>query len=1148
LNEALEDPAALVGFLAELGWEAPTSTAAIGIDSTHVEAVADALQDVLALWDGTPDDATILTTYAALAAALAVLAQDIYDLRTSIASHVDATFLNASNIAKELPKRLFDFLVMEYVRERLEPLHRALEVAGVFELQEVQPQPATFTSLHLRRTIRLDRLRLLVTNPAGLLTDTYGWGTPTADLNLLLARLYELGDSIGAPVALVYPGLELDTALSPPGTVVQEGEADRYQLELPLVQTQVGGASATFGLSLFPLPPETAAGAPGLTLSPFVSGSLQQEIALDRLALWLLKVTATLDLELGIALIARPGQPLRILFDPLGSATQASGALSAEVRRDAEPDEEIVILGTAEGSGIRARGIFGRAGFELRDGKPVLVAEFGAEQGRAGLSLEGSDSFIAKVLPAKIPDVNFDLGATFSSRDGLSFRGGAGLEVTVAADAALGPIRLDRIYLAVVIDKDGVVLGVAVAAAVQLGPFAATVDQVGIRFVVTLKKTGGNLGPIDARAQFKPPKGIGLVVDATIVKGGGYIFLDPDKGEYAGVLELSLKDQIALKAIGILSTRLPGGQPGFSLLLIITAQFQPIQLSFGFVLTGVGGLIGVNRTMLVDILRAGIRNRTIDSVMFPPNPVQNAPKIISDLKAIFPPIEGRFVVGPMLEIGWGTPVLVSARIGVFIELPAPLRLAILGQLKARLPTEDKALVKLNLDAIGIVEFEKKSLSIDATLYDSELVGFALSGDMALRLNWGEQPNFALSVGGLNPRFAPPPGFPALRRLALTMGSGNNPRLSLETYMALTSNTAQFGARLELRAEGGGFAVHGYLGFDALFVFSPFSFVTDMEAGVDLLRGTSVLMSIHLAFSLSGPRPWHAWGKASLKILFFTISVRFDVTWGDPQPVELDPVDAKKPLLDALADPRSWSAALPRQTELGVSLADATPTANTVLIHPMGRLSVIQKVVPLNLTITKFGNAAPATANHFAISKIALNAETRSHEYVQDFFAPGQFKEQSDAEALTAASYKLMDAGIGAGASGIKPGRESTVQVVYSTQIVDNPLLPSVKLGGIYEVGSVAYFAQIKQSAGERSPVRSSGEAKFSVPGLESAVRLDQPTFVIAGTDDLTVRDDLSADGGELEMAARERLEQYLAEHPEERPDLQVVPVHEAASA
>ena len=49
-------------------------------------------------------------------------------------------------------------------------------------------------------------------------------------------------------------------------------------------------------------------------------------------------------------------------------------------------------------------------------------------------------------------------------------------------------------------------------------------------------------------------------------------------------MELSFKF-LSLKAIGLLNTKFPDGRPGFSLLIIIAAEFTPIQLGFGFTLT-----------------------------------------------------------------------------------------------------------------------------------------------------------------------------------------------------------------------------------------------------------------------------------------------------------------------------------------------------------------------------------------------------------------------------------------------------------------------------------------------------------------------------------------------------------------------------------
>jgi hypothetical protein len=150
------------------------------------------------------------------------------------------------------------------------------------------------------------------------------------------------------------------------------------------------------------------------------------------------------------------------------------------------------------------------------------------------------------------------------------------------------------------------------------------------------------------------------------------------------------------------------------------------------------------------------------------------------------------------------------------------------------------------------------------LFDSKLLSFTLSGDMAMRLYWGQNANFLTTVGGFHPAYQPPPmNLPTLRRLTLALVSGDNPRLTLETYFAVTSNTAQFGARLELYAAAWKFNAYGFLSFDVLFQFNPFYFIADVAAMLALRVGSSSIASINLSLTLEGPTPWKARGEAKL---------------------------------------------------------------------------------------------------------------------------------------------------------------------------------------------------------------------------------------------------------------------------------------------
>ena len=168
------------------------------------------------------------------------------------------------------------------------------------------------------------------------------------------------------------------------------------------------------------------------------------------------------------------------------------------------------------------------------------------------------------------------------------------------------------------------------------------------------------------------------------------------------------------------------------------------------------------------------------------------------------------------------------------------------------PTAKPVLV-LHISFDGGIDFGAKTAFFDASLHDSKIAGYPISGDLAFRYGWGDNAVFALALGGFNPQFQPPASFPTLKRLAISISS-SVAKLDTQAYLALTSNTLQFGARVELTAGTGGFNVHGWLGFDALFEKDPLSFEFDLSAGVDLRSGSSVLASVHLDGKLSGPTP------------------------------------------------------------------------------------------------------------------------------------------------------------------------------------------------------------------------------------------------------------------------------------------------------
>src|SRR5690606_20557786 len=137
------------------------------------------------------------------------------------------------------------------------------------------------------------------------------------------------------------------------------------------------------------------------------------------------------------------------------------------------------------------------------------------------------------------------------------------------------------------------------------------------------------------------------------------------------VMQLTLGERITVKAFGLVATKLPDGTPGFSLIVFITAEgFKPIPIGMACTLQGIGGIVAVNRTFDEDAMREGLKNKTINSLLFPRDPIRNAPEIIRNLATTFPARSGSYLLGVLVKIGWFTPTLVTLDLALIFEFGA----------------------------------------------------------------------------------------------------------------------------------------------------------------------------------------------------------------------------------------------------------------------------------------------------------------------------------------------------------------------------------------------------------------------------------------------------------------------------------------------
>jgi hypothetical protein len=1019
-----------------------------------------------------------------------------------------------TNFVQNLPANILSYALISYL-ESTQP--GALAVLNLLGVVSYAPNPGVAGDPthppYIARKLQLSNLGNVFKSPSALLQTIFQWGLPSFDGTVLIPALSASFDLMGfnstvtsatAPAAMAAGWLQIQAnpATNPPGlaATVSDSLSTGIDLTIPLsttwsVRVQVQGTFSA-GLTATIVPPAT------VSLQP-PTGSLTGLLEMD--------LTATAPVA----------------------------------------NQPIILIGQTGGSVVQTNSFSFGAGLNITWNTTTATADpsvtFAVKGGKVIIDTTDADGFLADVLSGVNVQAGFDFAATWRADTGLHITGGAQLEIDLPLHLDLGPVTLPILYLIGGIANDAITLEVSVALGVTLGPFEISVDRVGILGTVTFPQQGGNLGPANLQLGFKPPNGLGIAVDAGLVTGGGYISFDPTKGQYAGVLQLSLVDTIGITVIAVLDTIMPDGSSGYSFVLVITFTLPPIQLGFGFTLNGVGGLGGVNRTMNTDALQAGFRAHTLGAIMFPPDPIDNAPQIISDIRNFFPIAEGRYLFGPLLELGWGTPTLITLTLGVLLEVPDPIRIAILGLIDAGLPTEDDALLVLHIEVLGIIDFGAKTLSVDGTLFDSSVLVYALAGDLALRVSWGSNPNFLFSLGGFNPNFNTDGlDVPKLARLSVSLGSGSNPRISADSYFAVTSNTVQFGANVQAYAAAGGFSIQGYLGYDVLIIISPFSFEFDFSASFDVAYDGHTLLGLNVNGTFQGPTPWHFHGEASISLLFFSVSASVDLTWGSSTQATIPAQPVLPDLFNAFKNPQSWSAALPPATTVAVSLATQKPTDQTLCVHPMGTLQVKETVVPLDLPITKYGNATPSDGTEFSIQSVQIDAQTETIQTIQDYFAPGQFLNLSDADKLSKPSFEEMDAGVNIGSSAILNGQDSPRTVVYQEFYIYDPANFSIPTGP-YLMPANIHLALSAQGAGFASQVKNTGLQKYSVGPTPPAIVVDEPQYVVTSVLDLSVRADILAGTGSTYFQAQAALSSYLAANPSEAGDLQIMPMHEVAA-
>ena len=1061
-----------------------------------------------------------------------------------------------SRLPTELSIRLNDYLFFSYLENYQTKTFAILYFLGVLEKES-----DTVSGLPYRK-IHWERISRIFSNQIANFNDAYQWDS-NFNGEEFINRLYILTQAFLLPGGIYQQPDYLRTLLG-------RAADDNKELRIPLIQTgQYPNNWREIDLNVSPHPN-------GIFIYPQLEGSINLEFEISKN--WELEINGQGSLN-GLGLLISPRLSLGIYSfgDTSTSLPSAANFLTNFIfRRDFEEPTGYVIFGSEDGTHLAIK----QLEFKILIEKQGDQTDFGLfiSLKPISLKLNGSDgdSFIQSLIPSQLSGIDLDLDLGYTLKRGFVLDGNISFEIRFSLNKELGPLKILELILGLRFGNGGLGISLGNSLKFSLGPITGVFENLGLKSNLNFPSLENN-NSWNLDVGFQAPNGIGIEIDAGLVTGGGFIRFEEDIGRYSGALHVEIFGY-GVTAFGILSTKDSNNNdlppPGYSFLIIISAQNLLIQLGFGFILDGVGGLIGIHRTFSMEVLEEGIREGILDSILFPSDPIENMPRIINDVDRVFPAQIDQFVFGPMVQIVWGKPIIFSIEAGILIEVPEPLRIIILGQLQSKLPTDDFTILELNVDVRGEINFDKQQIVVIASLRDCHLLLFKMKGSMAFLIDWGSTPDFLLSVGGYHPDFIPPPNFPVLDRMSISMSFLDVIRFNVEGYFAVSSNSIQFGGFATVFVGIDVANINGHLLFNALVVFNPFYFTFEFSQGFDVEVAGKSLFGFRITGRLSGPSPFRINGEGCISILFIDICIGFDLEFGDEDPTNIPTIDPWEELEAAIEDEESWKTILPSGLLLTESLRDSEIQLME-LVHPMGLLEMRQKLLPLNLELEKYREFSIQGQKRFEIRQVLLGNRVLYYDQVNEEidsvfellygpFAPGQFLKLKNHEKLQRNSFESMVSGFTVGSS-VKQIDNSIIEereLKYEEKYIDNepPANENPQPAVLIDSNRNNVLQTLNSNAKSYSRLFESGINKYrdreAVPRMLKRIALEEEEYVIALG--LNIHPDEEI-GGRVnpediistpyplthnKARAFEILKNRIANHPEERAVIQAIPLRD----
>jgi hypothetical protein len=369
---------------------------------------------------------------------------------------------------------------------------------------------------------------------------------------------------------------------------------------------------------------------------------------------------------------------------------------------------------------------------------------------------------------------------------------------------------------------------------------------------------------------------------------GALLKSDGQPVEYDGLLMIQIT-QFGFIAVGAYSTPTdPSTQDTYTSMFVFAGVFIVIGLPPIIEITGLGLGIGYNRELIVPTDLEQLPSFLLVEVLDRPDKVADDPMgALMGIRNQIPARRGSFWLAAGLR---GTSfVVVHVTAIVYVALDRGLEIGILGVARMALPSDDTALVSIEL-ALKVRFSSAESLfSIQAQLTSNSYLlnkDCQLTGGFAYFM-WFAKSQFLLTMGGYHPAFHKAPEYPDVPRLGYHWSFLGVVNIKGESYFALTNTCVMAGTRFEATYGPDWLQVWFTAYTDFLLSWDPFYY--DIAIGIAIgarfrihicfFGCVTIEISVSLGASLhiSGP-PLH--GEVTVDLAVASVTVAFGP---DPRP-------------------------------------------------------------------------------------------------------------------------------------------------------------------------------------------------------------------------------------------------------------------------